>query len=119
MDSAREKEFVENMPEDAVQAFAYLVSRCASGLYQELIDGGKTDTQARNLVIGCFLDFAAGEACRIARRENREPDPKKWGKAVTGAFERAVKRTAPSSGKEKNPARRNRKPAPPSPPAER
>lgn len=75
------------------QVFAYLVSKCASGLVDELVASGKSETQARNTVIHCFLDFASGEACRIARRESREPDPEKWRKAVDRAFARAVKRT--------------------------
>lgn len=84
-----------DVPEDAYGAFAFLVSRCASGLYSELLEQGKTDVQARNAAIHCFLDFASGEACRIARREGREPDINKWRKAVDAAFERAIKRTAP------------------------
>lgn len=81
-------------PADPWNAFAFFVGKCASGFGRELLQQGKTDTQARNAVIGCFLDFAAGEACRVARREGREPSPEKWTKAVNDAFERAVKRTA-------------------------
>jgi hypothetical protein len=84
-----------DVPDDPYWAFAFLVSRCASGLYNELLEKGKTDAQARNAAIHCFLDFASGEACRIARREGREPDKDKWQKAVDDAFERAIKRTAP------------------------
>lgn len=80
-------------PADPWNAFAYFVGKCASGFGGELIAQGKTATEARNAVIGCFLDFAAGEACRIAREEGREPDPSKWRKATTGAFDRAVNRT--------------------------
>lgn len=79
---------------DPWNAFAFFVSKCASGFGKELIQQGRTDVQARNAVIGCFLDFAAGEACRIARREGREPDHEKWTQAVNDAFERAVKRTS-------------------------
>lgn len=82
------------VPEDTWGAFGYLVSRCAIGAYNELIEKGRTDAQARNAVIHAFLDMAAGEACRIARREGREPDPSKWHKATGDAFERAIKRTA-------------------------
>lgn len=85
---------LSKVPDDPYGAFAWFVSHCASGLYKELIAKGKTDTQARNSVIGCFLDFASGEACRIARREEREPDREKWRKVTDEAFERATKRTA-------------------------
>ena len=85
---------LNEVPSDPYGAFAWFVSQCASGLYRELLEKGKTDTEARNAVIHCFLDFAAGEACRIARREAREPDPDKWRAAVDGAFARAIKRSA-------------------------
>ena len=81
------------VPDDSYGAFAYFVSRCASGLYNELVEKGKTDTEARNAIIHCFLDFAAGEACRVAKREEREPDQDKWRKATDKALERAIKRT--------------------------
>src|SRR4051812_38277593 len=84
----------DDVPDDPRKAFAWFVSHCSSGLYKELMEQGKTDTQARNTVIYCFLDFAAGEACRIAMREEREPNIEKWQKATTDAFDRAVKRTA-------------------------
>ena len=84
---------LDKVPTDPYGAFGWFVSRCASGLYTELIEKGKTDTQARNAVIHCFLDMAAGEACRIARREGREPDTDKWGKATMKALDRAIKRT--------------------------
>lgn len=83
------------IPDDPWKAFAYFVSRCASGFYKELVEQGKTETQARNAVIGCFLQMAAGAACRIARGEGREPAPEKWRKATKAAFDRAVKQTAP------------------------
>lgn len=83
----------ENVPDDPWYAFAYLVSRCGEGFGGELMRQGRTDTQARNAVIGCLLDFAAGEACRVARKEGREPDHSKWKNAADDAFERAVKRT--------------------------
>jgi hypothetical protein len=85
---------VTDLPTDPYGAFAYLVSGCASGLYKELIEKGWTDTKARNAIVHRFLDMASGEACRIARREGREPDPVKWQKATADAFDRAVKRTA-------------------------
>lgn len=81
-------------PVDPWGAFAYFVSKCADGFGRELIEQGKTETQARNAIIGCFLDFAAGEACRVARGEGRDPNSAKWRKATDDAFERAVKRTA-------------------------
>jgi len=84
----------DDIPDDPYLAFATLVSRCGNGLMRELIDSGKTETQARNSVIHCFLAFASGEACRVARREGREPDKEKWTKATDSAFEKAVKRTA-------------------------
>lgn len=87
---------LSEVPEDPFGAFAWFVSHCASGLYRELVEKGRTDTQARNQVIGCFLDFASGEACRIARREGREPDHDKWRVATDEAFERAVKRSDPA-----------------------
>jgi hypothetical protein len=84
---------MSKVPDDPYVAFALSVSRCASGLYKELLENGKSDTQARLAVIRCFLDFASGEACRVARGEGREPDQEKWWKATNDAFERAVKRT--------------------------
>ena len=83
----------ERVPLDPWKAFAFFVGKCAEGFGKELIAGGKTNTQARNAVIGCFLDWAAGEACRIARSEGRKPNLTKWGKATKSAFDRAVKRT--------------------------
>jgi hypothetical protein len=82
------------VPEDSYGAFAYFVSRCASGLYKELLEKGKTDVEARNAVIHCFLDFASGEACRVARGEGRDPDQDKWRQAADKAFARAIKRNA-------------------------
>ena len=82
-----------DIPTDSWGAFGVLVSRCASGLLNELIECGRTETQARNAIIHSFLHMAAGEACRVARREGREPDQSKWLKATEKAFERAVKRT--------------------------
>lgn len=84
---------LDEVPADPYGAFAWFVSHCASGLYKELLERGKTDTEARNAVIHCFLDFASGEACRIAKREGREPDHDKWRDATDRAFERAIKRT--------------------------
>lgn len=85
---------LSEVPDDPYGAFAWFVSHCASGLYKELTARGKTDTEARNAVIHCFLDFASGEACRIARREGRAPDRGKWHEATDKAFDRAVERTA-------------------------
>lgn len=82
------------LPADPWKAFAYLVSRCASGFFGELVERGRTPTEARNTIIGCFLDMAAGEACRIANKEGREPDHALWQAATDGAFARAKKRTA-------------------------
>lgn len=82
------------VPTDPVMAFAYFVGKCAEGCGKELMASGKTETEARNAIIHYFLDFAAGEACRIARREGREPNRAKWSKAVKSAFIRAVERTA-------------------------
>lgn len=84
---------LNEVPSDPYGAFAWMVSQCASGLYKELLEQGRTDTEARNSVIHCFLDFASGEACRIARREGREPDQDKWREATDRAFEKANKRT--------------------------
>lgn len=83
----------DQTPADPIGAFAYLVSKCASGLLLELVDAGRTETEARNIIIHCFLDFAAGEACRQARRAGRGPDREKWGKAVGSALDRAAART--------------------------
>jgi hypothetical protein len=88
---------LSEVPSDPYGAFAWMVSQCASGLYKELLEKGKTDTAARNSVIHCFLDFASGEACRIARREGREPDHDKWRRATDEAFEKAIKRTEPNA----------------------
>ena len=84
-------------PVDPWKAFVYFVGKCAEGFGSELIQHGKTPTQARNAVIGCFLDMAAGEACRVARSEGREPNPAQWRKATNAAFKRAVERTAKAS----------------------
>lgn len=84
---------LDEVPADPYGAFAWFVSQCASGLYRDLMEKGKTDVEARNAAIHCFLDFASGEACRIARREGREPDADKWRKATDDAFAKAVKRT--------------------------
>lgn len=85
---------IKTTPVDSWNAFAYFVSKCAEGFGSELIKEGRTETEARNAIIDCFLNFAAGEACRIARREGREPDSKKWEAATANAFTRAVKRTS-------------------------
>lgn len=79
-----------DVPDDPYKAFAWMVSRCASGLCAELTKAGKTETQARNAVVHLLLRFAAGEACRIAREEGREPDPQKWLSATSGHFQRAA-----------------------------
>jgi hypothetical protein len=84
----------EALPDDPWAVFAFLVAKCGEGFGRELMKAGRTETQAKNAVIGCLLDFAAGEACRLARSECREPDPEKWRKATTDAFDRAVKRTS-------------------------
>ena len=83
------------LPDDPWAVFAFLAAKCGEGFGRELMKAGRTETQAKNAVIGCLLDFAAGEACRLARSECREPDPEKWRKATTDAFDRAVKRTSP------------------------
>ena len=94
---AETNEPLPEIPHDPAKAFAYLVSRCANGLLAELVhQEGKTEDQAKNILIHYFLDFAAGEACRMARRLGRDPDHKKWSKAVDNAFDRAVKRTSPT-----------------------
>lgn len=79
---------LSEVPSDPYGAFAWFVSHCASGLYGELLKDGKSDAEARNAVIHCFLDFASGEACRVARSEGREPDHDKWRKATDAAFEK-------------------------------
>jgi hypothetical protein len=81
------------LPDDSWKCFALLVSKCASGYGAELLAEGLSDAQARNRIIHAFLAFAAGEACRMARREGREPDREKWSRATADAFERAVART--------------------------
>lgn len=88
---------LDTVPDDPYGAFAWFVSRSASGLYGELLQKGKTDAEARNSVIHCFLDFASGEACRLAQSEGREPDRKKWRAATDKAFTRAVERLNPST----------------------
>ena len=93
--AAKKKPLLSQVPEDPWMAFAYFVSRCGEGFGKELLAQGKTETQARNIIIGCFLGFASGEACRVARSEGREPDIEKWRKATEDAFARASKRTAP------------------------
>lgn len=80
-------------PSDPNKAFAWFVSKCANGFCAEMIERGRTATQARNMVVHMFLDFAAGEACRIAREDDRKPNPEKWTTAATDAFVLAEKRT--------------------------
>lgn len=82
-------------PSDSWKAFAYFVGKCCDGFGRELLQSGMTDTQARNTIIGLLIDFAAGEACRVARGEGREPDPSKWCKVTNDAIKRAIARTAP------------------------
>lgn len=84
----------DGVPVNFRMAFAYFVSRCGEGYGKELMKEGKTPTQARNAIIHDLLAFAAGEACRVARSEGREPDVTKWRVATERAFERAVIRTA-------------------------
>jgi hypothetical protein len=88
------KKAMPKVPDDPWGAFAFFMNSCATGFARELVAAGKSETEARNSVIGCFLQMAAGEACRIARREGREPDVKKWRKATADAFKRAVQYTA-------------------------
>lgn len=83
----------QKVPTDPRMAFAYFVSRCAEGYAKELLAEGKTPTEAKNAIIHHFLDFAAGEACRIAVSENRKPDHAKWHKATNAAFTKAIERT--------------------------
>lgn len=79
-----------DVPDDPYKAFAWMVSSCASGLCAELIEDGKTETQARNAVVNLLLHFAAIEACRIARGDGREPDPQRWREATGDHFQRAL-----------------------------
>jgi hypothetical protein len=94
------REMLSKVPDDPYGAFAWFASQCASGLYRELTGKGKSDTQARLAIVHCFLDMAAGEACRVARREGREPDHEKWRTVTDDAFARAVKRTVAASARE-------------------
>ena len=48
------------VPNDSWGAFAFLVSKCAEGFARELVDQGKSPTQARRAVVECFLNMAAG-----------------------------------------------------------
>lgn len=41
-----------------------------------------------------LMACAAGEACRIARDDGREPNPEKWRSATDAVFAAAVARTA-------------------------
>ncbi len=52
---------LNEVPADPYGAFAWFVSRCSSGLYRELLGKGRTDTEARNIVIGCFLVYVKAE----------------------------------------------------------
>lgn len=89
----------DGVPDDPRKAFAYLVGRCCEGYGAGLIEQGRTEVEARNAIIHHFLDFAAGEACRIARSKGREPDRALWTKTVDEAFDRAVKRTGENDAK--------------------
>jgi hypothetical protein len=99
---ATKRRAASSVPKDSWQAFAYFVGKCATGFGRELMEQGKTEKAARNAVIGCFLAMAAGEACRIARGEGREPDRRKWRKATNDAFQRAVVRTKNATEREKD-----------------
>ncbi|MFN3891942.1 MAG: hypothetical protein ACK4MV_16225 [Beijerinckiaceae bacterium] len=81
--------------ENPISFFASMVSRCANGLLAELKDAGLSEDQGKTKIVHLLIDFAAGEACRIARRNGREPDRDKWLAAVNRAFDEAVARTAP------------------------
>ena len=93
---------LSEVPTDPYGAFGWMVSHCASGLYKELVAKGYTDTKARNAIVHTFLDMAAGEACRIAIREEREPNPEKWRTATDAAFSKAIKRTADKAAADAN-----------------
>ena len=90
---ARKVNRVIAVPDDARGAFAGFIGQCASAFYKELARAGGDDTETRNEIIRCCLDFAAGEACLVARRSGRKPDRNKWREATDDAFARAVKRT--------------------------
>lgn len=92
--AAKARKALENVPADPFGAFAWFVSQCAQGFHRELTERGCcTSTDAHNAIAHCFLDFAAGVACRVASGEDREPDIAIWRKAADEAFERATKRT--------------------------
>ena len=76
------------------ELWARCLSVAASGYFLHLTkEAGLTEAQAKNRIIGDFLACASGEACRLARKEGRVPDPNKWRKATNDAFKRAVERT--------------------------
>ena len=97
MKSKKITKALSEVPADPYGAFGWFVSQCASGLYRELVAKGYSDTKARNAIIHSFLSMAAGEACRVARREKREPNQDKWRKATDTAFSKAIKRTEPDA----------------------
>lgn len=68
-----------------------LFNRFANAL---IAGAGYNETQARNQTINLLLQMAAGEACRVARKEGREPDPNLWAAATRAAFKGAVRYTA-------------------------
>lgn len=74
--------------------WGYELSLVSSARHIQLVnEQSLTDTQARNSIIADFLACAAGEACRIARSEGREPDEFLWMAAAQRAFRDANIRT--------------------------
>jgi hypothetical protein len=62
--------------------------------YLELLDAGKTDIEARNIIIHDLILLASCEACRIARSEDREPSRDLWHVAADWAFDLAAAQPA-------------------------
>lgn len=94
--SLREADAMPNdVPESPHGAFAYFLSKCVGGYGAELMRSGThTETDVRNAVVHALMACAAGEACRIARDDGREPNPEKWRSATDAVFAAAIARTA-------------------------
>lgn len=76
--------------------FAVDANKLFSKLAANLITmAGQTETQARNEVIGMLTQMAAGEACRVARAEGREPDHERWRTFTDKCFSKACRYTSP------------------------
>jgi hypothetical protein len=81
---------------EKLTSWAQALSVVCSRRHIELSEQGLSDTEARTSIIHDLIACASGEACRIARKEGRDPDINKWRAATERAFLHAVERTLPA-----------------------